>query len=193
MKARLILSLLAAAGFIFTGSALADTATNRPAHWARAVAADGIKNFFQVTTNLYRGAQPTAAGMKHLEKLGIKTVLNLRARHSDQDELAGTALKPVRLKMEPWHSDDEEVVLFLKAATDTNNLPLFVHCQRGADRTGTMCAMYRIVVCGWTKEQALDELKHGGVGFNPTWQNLVDYVEKSDVPSLRRRVGLPEK
>ena len=144
-------------------------------------------------SNLFRGAQPTAAGMKHLEKLGIKTVLNLRARHSDQDELAGTALKPVRLKMEPWHSDDEEVVLFLKAATDTNNLPLFVHCQRGADRTGTMCAMYRIVVCGWTKEQALDELKHGGFGFNPTWQNLVDYVEKSDVPSLRRRVGLPEK
>ena len=81
---------------------------------------------------------------------------------------------------------------FLKAATDTNNWPVFVHCQRGSDRTGTMCAMYRIVICGWTKEQALSEMKHGGFGFNPTWQNLVEYVEKSDIPSIRRRVGLPE-
>ena len=191
MKARRLVFLLALLGGIFFGAA-AQTSPQRPAHWAQAVAVVGIQNCFQVSTNLYRGAQPTAAGMKHLEKLGIKTVLNLRALHSDQDELAGTALKPVRLKMEPWHSDEDEVVLFLKAATDTNNWPVFVHCQRGSDRTGTMCAMYRIVVCGWTKEQALAEMKHGGFGFNPTWQNLVEYVEKSDIPSIRRRVGLPE-
>lgn len=95
--------------------------------------------------------------------------------------------------MEPWHSDEDEVVQFLKAATDPNNLPAFVHCQRGADRTGTMCAMYRIVVCGWTKEQALDEMKNGGFGFNSTWQNLIVYIEKSDVAKIKRRVGLPAK
>ena len=48
--------------------------------------------------------------------------------------------------MKPWHAEDEDVVAFLKIASNTNNLPVFVHCQRGADRTGMMCAMYRIVL-----------------------------------------------
>lgn len=171
----------------------AQVATNRPASWAQPVALTGIQNCYQVTTNLYRGAQPTAAGMKQLQARGVKTIISLRALHSDQDKLTGTGLKSVRLKMEPWHSDEDEVVAFLKAATDTNNLPVFVHCERGADRTGTMCAMYRIVVCGWTKEQALDEMQHGGFGFNPAWRNLLKSVKSADVATIRRRVGLPDK
>ena len=164
---------------------------NRPANWARKLEGPGLKNCYQVTTNLFRGAQPTAQGMKQLQALGIRTVISLRALHSDKEVLAGSSLKRVRLKMEPWHSDEDEAVFFLKAVMDTNNLPVFVHCERGADRTGTMCAMYRIVVCGWTKEQALDEMKNGGFGFNPVWQDLVTFVEKSDIARIKRRVGLP--
>jgi len=48
-------------------------------------------------------------------------------------------------------------------------------------------------VCGWTREQALDEMKHGGFGFNPLWHNLVSFVEKADIARIKRRVGLPEK
>ena len=193
MNARWNIFLLAALLCVMAGISPAQESTNRPAQWAQKLEVSGIKNCYQVTTNLYRGAQPTAEGMKHLQTLGVRTIISLRALHSDKDELAGTGLKTVRLKMEPWHTDEDEAVLFLKAATDTNNLPVFVHCQRGADRTGTMCAMYRIVVCGWTKEQALDEMKQGGFGFNPTWQNLVTFVEKSDIARIKRRVGLPGK
>jgi len=193
MNARWNIFLLAALLCVMAGVSPAQESTNRPAQWAQKLEVAGIKNCYQVTTNLYRGAQPTAEGMKHLQTLGVRTIISLRALHSDKDELAGTGLKSVRLKMEPWHTDEDEAVLFLKAATDTNNLPVFVHCQRGADRTGTMCAMYRIVVCGWTKEQALDEMKQGGFGFNPTWQNLVTFVEKSDIARIKRRVGLPGK
>jgi protein tyrosine phosphatase (PTP) superfamily phosphohydrolase (DUF442 family) len=193
MNARWNIFLLAALLCVMAGVSPAQESTNRPAQWAQKLEVAGIKNCYQVTTNLYRGAQPTAEGMKHLQTLGVRTIISLRALHSDKDELAGTGLKTVRLKMEPWHTDEDEAVLFLKAATDTNNLPVFVHCQRGADRTGTMCAMYRIVVCGWTKEQALDEMKQGGFGFNPTWQNLVTFVEKSDIARIKRRVGLPGK
>jgi protein tyrosine/serine phosphatase len=178
--------------FALTGSSRAEDATNRPANWAQPLAVAGIGNCHQVTTNLYRGAQPTAEGMKHLQALGIKTVISLRDLHSDKDVVAGTGLKSVRIKMEPWHSDEDEVVMFLKAATDTNNLPVFVHCERGADRTGTMCAMYRITVCGWSKEQALEEMRHGGFGFNPLWQNLVNFIEKADITEIKRRAGLPE-
>ena len=175
------------------GVSPAQDAPNRPANWAQRLEVAGIKNCHQVMTNLYRGAQPTAEGMKQLQALGIRTVISLRALHSDKATLAGTGLKSVRMKMEPWHSDEDEAVFFLKAATDTNNLPVFVHCERGADRTGVMCAMYRIVVCGWSKEQALDEMKNGGFGFNPVWRDLVTFIEKSDVARIKRRVGLPGK
>jgi protein tyrosine phosphatase (PTP) superfamily phosphohydrolase (DUF442 family) len=178
---------------VMAGSSRAEDATHRPANWAQALAVTGIGNCYQLTTNLYRGAQPTAEGIRHLQALGVKTVISLRYLHSDKDVVAGTGLKSVRIKMEPWHGDEDEVVMFLKAATNTNNLPVFVHCERGADRTGTMCAMYRIAVCGWSKEQALDELKHGGFGFNPMWQNLVSFVEKADIAKIKRLAGLPEK
>jgi protein tyrosine/serine phosphatase len=92
--------------------------------------------------------------------------------------------------MEPWHANDDDVVQFLKIVADTNNLPVFVHCERGADRTGTMCAMYRIVFCGWTKPEAIREMKEGGFGFNPAWQNLVNYLEHADVEKLKQRAGL---
>ena len=173
--------------------AAAQVSTNRPVNWAQPIKMSGLQNFFQVTTNLYRGAQPTAEGMAHLKAMGVKTVVNLRAWHSDQDKVAGTGLKSVRFEMEPWRGDTDEVVQFLKTVTDTNNLPAFVHCERGADRTGMMCAMYRICVCGWTKQQAIDEMETGGFGFSPVWKELVTFIEKADIADIKRRAGLAGK
>jgi len=160
----------------------------RPPNWAQKIEVAGVKNCYQVTTNLYRGAQPTAAGMARLKTMGIKTVVNLRAFHSDQDQVAGTGLKSVRFETKPWHAEEEDVVGFLQVAAHTNNLPVFVHCQRGADRTGLMCAMYRIVVCGWTKPEAIDEMKNGGFDFNPAWHDLVSFIEKADIADIKHRV-----
>lgn len=172
------------------GTNEAATSEARPANWAQKIDVRGVKNCYLVTTNLYRGAQPTAEGMAQLKALGVKTIINLRAFHSDKDEVAGTGLKSERFHTTPWHGDIKDVVRFLKIVTDTNNLPAFVHCQRGADRTGMMCAMYRVVVCRWTKEAAIDEMENGGFGFYPRWKNLVRLVEKADVPDIKRKVGL---
>ena len=125
--------------------------------------------------------------------MGVKTVVNLRAWHSDKDKVASTGLKSVRFEMEPWRGDTEEVVQFLKTVTDTNSLPVFVHCERGADRTGMMCAMYRISVCGWTKPAAIAEMKNGGFDFNPAWHDLVSFIEKADLADIKRRAGLAGK
>jgi len=126
--------------------------------------------------------------MAELKAMGVKTVVNLRTFHSDDDKISSTDLTPERMKMEPWHANEDDVVRFLKIVADTNNLPVFVHCQRGADRTGTLCAMYRIVFCDWTKTQAIQEMKEGGFGFNPSWQNLVRYLEHADIAELKRKM-----
>jgi protein tyrosine/serine phosphatase len=128
--------------------------------------------------------------MKSLKVLGIKSVINLRSFHSDKDELAGTGLKGFHFKTKPWNAETEDVIAFLKIVNDTNNLPVFIHCQRGADRTGTMCAMYRLALCGWSKEEALAELRDGGFHFAPIWANLVKFIEKADVPKIQRAAGI---
>jgi hypothetical protein len=38
----------------------------------------GIKNFSQVDSHVYRGAQPTDAGFQYLAGMGVKTVVDLR-------------------------------------------------------------------------------------------------------------------
>lgn len=179
------------------GSALASLpasprTTNAPPapKWAVRLNRPGLSNFYQVTTNLYRGAQPGSRGMAELKSMGIKVVLNLRGLHSDKQELLGVGLKQDRLPMEPWHVSDKDVIAFLKLVTNTNNLPMFVHCQRGADRTGLMCAMYRVVICGWTKDEAIAEMKEGGFHFNPLWWNIVHYIRKADVEKLKREAGI---
>ena len=150
----------------------------------------GLKNFFQVTTNLYRCAQPTARGMRELEAMGIKTVINLRAFHTDKDEAKGTSLKREHISFNTWHPEDDDVIRFLKIVTDTNRGPFVVHCQHGSDRTGMMIAIYRIAVEGWSKEEAIKEMTTGGFGFHSVWKNLIRYLRALDVESLKRRAGI---
>ena len=135
-------------------------------------------------------AQPTAEGLRAAEKLGVKTVIDLRAFHSDADEAVGTKLKLERISFKTWHPEDEDVIRFLKLATVRKNQPVFVHCQHGSDRTGMMVAIYRIVVQGWTKREAIEEMTQGNFGFHPVWKNLIAYIEKLNIPDLRQRTGL---
>lgn len=147
-------------------------------------------NLHKVTDSLYRGAQPDKDGFVGIERLGIKTVVNLRLAHSDRDELAGTSLAYERIAAEPWDIDEDEVVRFLKIATDPVRAPVFVHCARGADRTGAMCAIYRVVVQGWSRQDAIDEMTHGGFGYHAVFSNLVDYIREMDAEKLRASVNV---
>ena len=92
--------------------------------------------------------------------------------------------------MTAWRPQDDDVVRFLQIVTDESRLPAFVHCRRGADRTGMMVAIYRIAVQGWDKEQAIAEMTQGGFRFNSGWQNLVQYVRDLDIDAIRQRAGL---
>ena len=153
--------------------------------WAERIELPGLPNFHKVSDDLYRGAQPTAEGMKQLKKLGIKTVVNLRSLHSDRDEIKGTALSYEHINMTTWNTEDKDVVRFLQIVTDSNCTPVFVHCQHGADRTGTMCAIYRIIIQGWSKNEAVDEMTKGGFGYHSIWQNLPDNIRKLDVEEIK--------
>lgn len=160
----------------------------RPASWATHIECPGLPNFHRVSPALYRGAQPTSGGLAELSRFGVKTVVSLRAFHGDRLP-DGVDLEYERISFKSWHPETEDVVRFLRTVTDPTKQPVFVHCQHGSDRTGMMCAIYRIVVEGWSKADAVQEMTAGGYGFHPMWQNLVSYVEELDVESLRRQTS----
>ena len=167
------------------------SAIDRPPEWATEMAeAPGLTNFFKVSDDLYRGAQPEEEGFANLKKLGIKTVVNLRTLHSDRKDTANVGLKYVHIKVQAWEGEDDEVIEFLQVVTDPENHPVFLHCQHGADRTGVMTAVYRMAIQGWSKEKSIREMTEGGYGFHSVWQNLIDYVEDLDIDQVKARAGL---
>jgi len=167
--------------------------SKRPAEWAQPVAKPGAPNLFKVSEALYRGAQPTGQGMAELKKMGIKTIINLRSFHSDNDEMVieDANFKYIHIYMKAWHPEDEEVVRFLKDITDKQNHPVFVHCMHGADRTGTMCAIYRMAVMGWSRDRALEEMIMGGFGYHPAWdQYILPYLKTLDIDKIKKEAGI---
>lgn len=156
--------------------------------WAVKINNPKLSNFHKVSEDLYRGAQPDNEGMKELKKLGIKTIVNLRELHSDRDELDGLDLKYIHIKSTAAHIKQHEINEFLDVMKDRNNLPVFVHCQHGSDRTGTMCAFYRMVYQNWSKEDAINEMTQGGFGFHKIWNKfIIPVIEKADINDLRKQ------
>ena len=158
---------------------------SRPDTWAVAMERPGLPNLHRVADGLYRGAQPERRGFAELKAMGIKTVVNLRTFHSDRSECRDAGLDYVKISVQAWEGEDDEVVDFLKVATDPARQPVFVHCQHGADRTGVMCAAYRLVVQGWSNDDAVKEMTSGGYGFHAVWENLVAYVRAMDAEKMR--------
>lgn len=161
----------------------------RPAAWAEPLDGYGVKNFHRITPGLYRSAQPTHDGMRTLERLGIKTVVNLRHFSSDRALVAGTALVLEEVRVHTWRVRDAHVLRVMRLLQESARGPLLMHCWHGADRTGLMSAMYRMLIQQWSREDAIEELLHGGYGFHRGWRNITEYLERVDVPRLQNALG----
>lgn len=164
----------------------------RPENWAPPVQVVGVPNLHKVSDLLYRCAQPTAPGFKELEKLGIRTVVNLRSEHSDRNMLAGTNLKYYEIPSKATQVKEADLLKFLQIVTNPEEGPYLVHCHHGADRTGLFVAVYRIVVQGWSREEAIREMQKGGFGFHNTYTNIVKYLQTFDPEKFRRALNLDQ-
>jgi protein tyrosine phosphatase (PTP) superfamily phosphohydrolase (DUF442 family) len=176
-----------------SGPAATSGVQARPLQWAQPISGKkGLANLFQVDDNVYRGAQPEKEGYAELKAMGIKTVINLRTFHSEKKECEEADLEMISITTQAWEGEEEEVAAFLKVVTAPENQPVFFHCQHGADRTGTMCAVYRIAVQGWTKEEAIREMTEGGFGFHSVWQNLIEFIKALDIASVTKKAGIQQ-
>lgn len=130
-------------------------------------AQDGILNFGRINSSLYRGAQPDAAGITNLARLGVKTILNLRMPDEvwRPEEACARAqgITYTNIPMAGIGRPAEEQVRKALAVLENSLGPVFVHCQHGCDRTGTIIACYRIEHDHWPARTALQEALRYGI------------------------------
>ncbi|MDR0940396.1 MAG: dual specificity protein phosphatase family protein [Mediterranea sp.] len=149
----------------------------------------GLSNLYKIDDGVYRSEQPEAADFRALQKLGIKEVLNLRRFHSDDDEATGTTLRLHRLKTRAGALSEDDLVAALRLIKNRQG-PILIHCHHGSDRTGAVCAMYRVVFQGMSKDDAIREMTQGGFGFHGIYRNIIRLIEKIDVESVKDKLGL---
>jgi protein tyrosine/serine phosphatase len=63
---------------------------------------------------------------------------------------------PIDLYTKP---SDDQALRFLEIVLDNANQPVYVHCEDGRDRTGTMIALYRVAAENWTIKDAYHEAR----------------------------------
>ncbi|MEP6788068.1 MAG: tyrosine-protein phosphatase, partial [Acidobacteriota bacterium] len=141
-----------------------------------------LPNFHRVNENLYRGGQPKDEGFAELKKIGIATVIDLRgtddnsSREKSLAEAAG--LRFINIPLDNWgRPANNDIESIIAQINDPKNQPVFVHCNRGSDRTGTVIAVYRITHDGWSGKQASDEANEFGLGWWQVWMKgyIADY------------------
>jgi tyrosine-protein phosphatase SIW14 len=129
----------------------------------------GIENFHQVNDHVYRGAQPGPEGWNGLAKMGISTVIDLRREdeHDIQEERRVVEAAGMHYVNVPMNGvvapSPEKVTMILKMLDAGSAGKVFVHCKRGADRTGAVIACYRISHDHWANKRALHEAESYGM------------------------------
>jgi protein tyrosine/serine phosphatase len=139
----------------------------------------GLENLARVAPEVYRGAQPTPEGFRTLRELGVKTVVGFRSHTSTRPEVEAAGLVSVELPIQAELTGsepptDEQVRLFFETVLDPAKRPVFFHCKHGKDRTGTMAALYRIEIDGWTPAEAIEEMQQ--FGYHDYFKDLVEFV-----------------
>lgn len=179
-----LLALWGSAASAQQGPPAADAA---PAAIALAQAAQkealpGVDNFGRVTLQLYRGAQPKAAGFDELQKLSVEIIVDFRDEEGEiERERSAVEARRWLFVSIPWNAHHDpspgQVKQFFDVLRAHPDKKIFVHCHYGADRTGTMVALYRIAAQGWTVDDAVREMK--AYHFHGFWfPHLARYVRK---------------
>lgn len=162
----------------------------RPSHWAQPLPGHGIENLHRITPKVLRSAQPVADALPALHGLGVRTIVSLRHFNDDEDKLGDNCgIRLLRVPINTWNIRDRHIVRALALIAEAEHEgPVLIHCLHGADRTGVVSALYRMVVQGWTKEAARQEMLRGGFGYHTVWRNIPKYLAQVNPASIAHKL-----
>ena len=138
----------------------------------------GIQNFGRVTPTLYRGGDFMPKGIQSLVDLGVRTVISLRShvRHAERDSCASHGIAHYSFPMDSDTTPDAAAMDSVLDIIRNAKAPVYVHCSAGEIRTGTVCALYRIRVHGWSPKRAWAEQEAYGFGARESHPHLFYFV-----------------
>ena len=143
----------------------------------------GVTNFARVETTIACAGATTPAALAGLKKMGYASVVNLRLASepgADVDAEAAAAkvagINYVYLPFNAAAPDPAVVDGFLKAVTDRNNQPAFVHCASG-NRAAAMWMVKRMLVDKWDAERASTEASALGLTSSALKTFALEYVQ----------------
>jgi len=83
----------------------------------------------------------------------------------------------IPITMPPFSSKvpAQAVAKFFATIDDPGTGTIFLHCRRGADRTGTLVGLYRVTRQNWTPQRAYDEARK--VGMRWWYSGIRNFLE----------------
>ncbi|HEX2639584.1 MAG TPA: tyrosine-protein phosphatase [Pyrinomonadaceae bacterium] len=144
-----------------------------------------IRNFGQMDTNYYRGAQPKENEYAALKALGITTIIDLQEKPTRYEKSTAESLgmKYINIPMDDaTYPPQAAIDQFLKEINDPANGVMYVHCKGGKHRTGVTGAVYRFTKYGWDYDKVMTEMEN--YNFDTSWGRkvmkdfVVDYAAK---------------
>lgn len=147
-----------------------------------------IENFHKVDAKLYRSTQPSKKAFILMYEYGIKSVIDLRQWHSDEELVNDTGVKHYKFPLNASKVTYEDLVKIV-ATIESIDGKVLVHCWHGSDRTGVVVAAYRIYH-GWDKAKAVKEFTKSGYGYHEFWfPNLKALLLSLDEQHFREDVN----
>lgn len=170
----------------------ADTAALGANSSQKATLIDEAKNFYRVDELLFRSAQLDGSYAAKLHELGIKSIVNLRHFSRGGDRRAfGDQFWLANKPLQSWEIKPAQIADVLRTIHKRQKeSAVLVHCYHGADRTGLVVAMYRVIYQGWSLDAARSEMIDGGYGFHPMWQDIADFLMPQNEALVRAELGI---
>jgi protein tyrosine phosphatase (PTP) superfamily phosphohydrolase (DUF442 family) len=142
---------------------------------------EGVTNFGRVTELYFRGGTVTTLGISHLAEMGVRTIIDLRDKDSpgEPEAAARNGVRYFRFPMNGKVTPDDKEVNEILSIIQNARAPVYVHCSAGKHRAGTIAALYRIRVQGWSQRQAWREEQFYGFGSPDQHPKLFDYVYRN--------------
>lgn len=159
-------------------------------NWATPVKQNA--NLYRIDDKLYRSEQLTAKDAEIIATLGIKSVVNLRyfSRKKNQSALSNTDITLLNRPLLTWNIRPEQIAETLYLIEQQQKYgPVLVHCYHGADRTGLISGMYRIIFHGWSIDAAKAEMQKGPYGYHSVWKNIERLFTENTVQQVRMHLN----
>ena len=143
-----------------------------------------IENFDKVDDKVLRGAQPNAIGLAELVSVGVTDVIDLREDSwlEEKPYCKNLGMKYHSIPFDPFLAPTKESLAQVMRVIKSAKGRVFIHCQYGADRTGTVVAIYRILK-GETNQAAFDDaVKHGLSAWEVGMRELIKHFKPESLP-----------